>query len=283
MHERNMAVSGGVIMKTPGNFRWRDCRRQRTVVAWVGRHVLAEATEIPAHRLPGWQLLVVERGAVHCTDDGRPVVVRGGQAWLSPPGARLEGRLPVVRGRLWWIGFAPTQGVSAAVGTAVLRLLRARARRIMSVPAHWLQTCRDVDAAAEAQHRLGLLAAGLTLLAALDGDDAVEANDSAIAVALAAMTADPQRDWSVVALARTAGLAPSRFHERFRAVVGQSPHDLLLDQRCAGVADALRTDHATVAAIAARWGFASAQHCARAFRRRYGCTPAAWRARSSGG
>ncbi len=58
---------------------------------------------------------------------------------------------------------------------------------------------------------------------------------------------------------------------------GRSPYQLILDRRFAHACEALQLDNATIAAIARRCGFADQRQFARAFAKRFGCTPSAYR------
>ncbi|MEM6314969.1 MAG: helix-turn-helix transcriptional regulator, partial [Planctomycetota bacterium] len=74
------------------------------------------------------------------------------------------------------------------------------------------------------------------------------------------------------------GLGRSRVHQLFRRHVGQSPGAYLLHRRLRVAADRLRETGDDVTDIALDLEFASSQHLATAFRRRYGLSPTAFRA-----
>ncbi len=81
-------------------------------------------------------------------------------------------------------------------------------------------------------------------------------------------------------LARRAGLAPSRFHERFLAEAGESPARWVARRRLELARARLRAGE-PVTRIALDLGFASSQHFATAFRRVYGVAPSAWAKRAA--
>lgn len=81
-------------------------------------------------------------------------------------------------------------------------------------------------------------------------------------------------------MAAQVGLSPGRFATLFRRCTGRTPIEHLTLLRLEAAADRLIGDRtATVAAVAAAFGFCSAQYFSVLFRRRYGRSPAAWRRR----
>ena len=85
------------------------------------------------------------------------------------------------------------------------------------------------------------------------------------------------RRWSLAGLAREVGLSPAALGRLFRAEVGQSPIAYLISLRLGFAGDLLRTTDQSVGAIAAQVGYADAFLFSRQFRRKYGCSPVAWR------
>lgn len=74
------------------------------------------------------------------------------------------------------------------------------------------------------------------------------------------------------------GLGRSRFAELFQRVMGVSFGRFETDARLAGAATALRRAQDPVKAVAAAWGFYDVSHFHHVFARRFGHTPAAYRA-----
>lgn len=103
------------------------------------------------------------------------------------------------------------------------------------------------------------------------------ARDPAVGRALAAMHARPQRDWSMVDLAREAGLSRSTLTERFKHYLGKPPMAYLSNWRLNLGADALRTTSRGVAEIAGEVGYESEAAFNRAFKRAFGTPPARFR------
>jgi AraC-like DNA-binding protein len=79
------------------------------------------------------------------------------------------------------------------------------------------------------------------------------------------------------ALARVAGLSPSRFNALFRSAVGLSPLDYLLRRRVQRAQQLLIATDLDVAVIAERVGFADPFYFSRLFKRRCGATPSDYR------
>ena len=82
---------------------------------------------------------------------------------------------------------------------------------------------------------------------------------------------------TVRALARSAGMGLSRFHEQFRWETGCTPAERLLVTRLDRAEDLLRETSLPIAEIALAVGFSDQSALTRSFRRRRGTTPAAVR------
>lgn len=104
---------------------------------------------------------------------------------------------------------------------------------------------------------------------------AAAAGDRRIAAALQAIHSRYRQALDVEALAREAGMSRSRFVQRFRAVVGSSPHSYLVNYRI-GVAQQLLSRRLPVKAVAERVGYATASAFVRKFKEVVGTSPAAW-------
>ena len=103
------------------------------------------------------------------------------------------------------------------------------------------------------------------------------ARDRHVGNALAAIHAKPERAWTVEELGRIAGLSRSALHERFVAVLGQTPGQYLARWRVQVGAELLRETQSPVLSIAQDVGYASEAAFSRAFKRITGLPPAAWR------
>lgn len=191
----------------------------------------------------------------------------------EPLTARLVAELPELIRVDAWDG-----GRSGAFGT-VLRLLADEARTlepggeavmtrladvlVIHVLRQWLRTSSD---------------ASTGWLAAL--------RDPHVGRALARLHARPEHDWSLVELARQAGMSRSAFAERFTALLGEPPMRYLAGWRLEQAYTALTTTTDSVAAISRQVGYGSEAAFGRAFKRHHGTSPGAVRrsgpARSAG-
>jgi PAS domain S-box-containing protein len=80
-------------------------------------------------------------------------------------------------------------------------------------------------------------------------------------------------------LAETAGLSPSQFDRRFKALFGMTPREYLLRVRTDAAAHALATTDRPVGEIALDCGFYDQSSFGKLFRRRVGVTPVEYRRR----
>ncbi len=103
-------------------------------------------------------------------------------------------------------------------------------------------------------------------------------HDPALAPALACLHARPEHPWTVSELAHEAAVSRSLLDQRFRDVLGLSPIRYLTEWRMHIATDLLASTDLTVAQIAKRTGYDSQEAFSRAFKRRMGSAPSAWRA-----
>jgi AraC-like DNA-binding protein/predicted transcriptional regulator YdeE len=90
-------------------------------------------------------------------------------------------------------------------------------------------------------------------------------------------------DLSVGAMAERAGYSAAHFARLFSAVAGESPAGWLTGRRVARAAERLRAGRSHVLDIALDCGFTDVTTFARAFRRRTGLSPSAYRRAAGGG
>ena len=98
--------------------------------------------------------------------------------------------------------------------------------------------------------------------------------------ALAALHAQPGRDWTAVSLAAATSVSPATLARRFVARVGQTPAAYLTGWRMDLAAQRLRDTDDTVGAIGRSLGYTSEYAFNRAFTRARGIPPGRYRARS---
>lgn len=101
--------------------------------------------------------------------------------------------------------------------------------------------------------------------------------DPPLARCLAAIHADPDRDWTVADLSTAAGLSRSTLTSRFAAVLATTPRRYVAEWRLFRARQALRTTSNKIAAIAYEAGYSSEAAFSRAFARAFGMPPARWR------
>jgi LacI family transcriptional regulator len=82
---------------------------------------------------------------------------------------------------------------------------------------------------------------------------------------------------------RAVPMSRTLLERKFKALLGQTPHEHILRTRLARVRAMLASTDLSVAMIADRTGFQHAEYLSVAFRRETGLTPTAWRARNRGG
>lgn len=103
--------------------------------------------------------------------------------------------------------------------------------------------------------------------------------DPRVGPALRLMHGDVARRWTVGDLAAAVAMSRTSFSERFRIRVGVPPLDYLIGWRMTLARAALRDGTATLAEIASRIGYDSDTALSLAFKRRFGESPAHYRAR----
>jgi AraC-like DNA-binding protein len=101
--------------------------------------------------------------------------------------------------------------------------------------------------------------------------------DRKVARALGLLQTDPAKRWTVERLARTVGLSRAAFARRFAAVSGRSPLRYLTELRLALAASLLETTDDSLAELAQRVGYTSEFAFSRAFKRKHGLAPGAFR------
>jgi AraC-like DNA-binding protein len=86
-----------------------------------------------------------------------------------------------------------------------------------------------------------------------------------------------EEQWTVERMAKVAAMSRSAFADRFNSLVGVAPMRYVADLRLARAGRLLRSTDRTVADIAVRVGYGSESTLGRAFRARFGVTPAEFR------
>ncbi|MDI6101828.1 AraC family transcriptional regulator [Actinoplanes sp. NEAU-A12] len=106
--------------------------------------------------------------------------------------------------------------------------------------------------------------------------------DPVTGAALQAIHREPERDWTVAALAAEGGLSRAPFARRFTDLLGRPPMTYLTWWRLTVAAGLLRRTDTTVGAIAGQVGYGSEFAFAAAFKRRFGIPPGRYRRHARG-
>ncbi|MGX5697071.1 helix-turn-helix domain-containing protein [Agromyces soli] len=93
---------------------------------------------------------------------------------------------------------------------------------------------------------------------------------------IAAIHDAPGHDWTVERLASVGAMSRSTFAERFRNALGRSPVDYVTEVRI-DAAKRMLDAGSTISYVSRELGYGSDEGFSRAFRRRTGVTPSAWR------
>jgi AraC-like DNA-binding protein len=101
--------------------------------------------------------------------------------------------------------------------------------------------------------------------------------DPLVGAALALLHAQPARPWTLADLAREAATSRTILSERFSQAVGLAPMQYLTEWRLQLAAEQLASGSRKVAVVGAEVGYESEAAFSRAFKRRTGYAPAAWR------
>ncbi len=104
--------------------------------------------------------------------------------------------------------------------------------------------------------------------------------DPQVAAALAHVHRSPERRWTNASLAAGVGMSRSRFAARFTRLVGEPPLGYLSRWRLLTAAGLLHDSALSLGEIAARVGYESEAAFSKAFKRRFGSPPGAYRRRA---
>jgi AraC family transcriptional regulator, alkane utilization regulator len=105
--------------------------------------------------------------------------------------------------------------------------------------------------------------------------------DPHVGQALGLIHQSPARPWTVQSLGRAVGLSRSTLAERFSALIGQPPMQYLTQWRLALAAHQLQVSQRPAGSVAEEVGYDSVAAFGRAFKRKFGMPPAAWRRRGA--
>jgi transcriptional regulator GlxA family with amidase domain len=109
--------------------------------------------------------------------------------------------------------------------------------------------------------------------------EALPTDNSVVRTAMNAITAQPQADHSLRALATAAGVSPRHLSRLFLAETGYTPHHFIERTRLEAACVMLNSGRASLDQIAERSGIGSSESLRRLFKRELGITPATYRRR----
>lgn len=177
-----------------------------------------------------------------------------------------------------WLKLPPVAGVPGLAGVHVVHpALRARITGVFR------ELHRDVRLTGLWRHELAMNALERVLLACWEGLRTVRGRppDPRVQAAQEWIAGHPAEPVTVADLAQQAHLSPSRFAHLFRHETGQSVIDCVLHTRLREAAKLLEQTPSPIKEIAYACGFGSPFYFSAQFRKRYGSSPRAWRARPS--
>jgi AraC-like DNA-binding protein len=105
--------------------------------------------------------------------------------------------------------------------------------------------------------------------------------DRQVGAALALVHRAPERGWTNASLAEAVGMSRSRFAARFAALVGEPPLAYVSRWRLETAAGLLQDGALSLGEVAASVGYESEAAFSKAFRRRFGTPPGAYRRRAA--
>ncbi|HEV7650932.1 MAG TPA: AraC family transcriptional regulator [Actinophytocola sp.] len=224
-------------------------------------------------------------------------VILPGEECRTPDGGHLTG-LTDLGVRTWGDDLdGPTimlTGTYGMNGEASLRLLAALPAMIVLRAAEWssplvpllaAEIVRDVPGQETVLDRLLdllLISALRTWFARPEAPAWYRAHaDPVVGHALRLLQHQPAEPWTVGKLAANAGVSRAALARRFTAAVGEAPVTYLTGWRLALAADLLRQrPELTIGAVARQVGYGSSFALSTAFKREYGRSPQAYRART---
>ncbi len=257
----------------------------------AGETVLTSDTGTDIHRPHGldvWTLNYTRAGIGRVDAGARRLLVRPGDLLLFRPGVvndygRDSQRLHWVH--LWTVFHPPDDWQRWLAwpewtsGIMRLDVADARARRKIML------LLQEMVAVMKTHHRqrdeiaMGLLLAVLVWCDTANPLSGRRQLDPRIQRVIAHLCDHHAAPFCIAELAEMVGLSASRFSHLFRDQMGTSPMQFLEGERMTRACDLLLMTGEPVGAIAVQVGFEDQAYFTRVFRRRFGCTPRAYRRR----
>lgn len=232
------------------------------------------AAQLPLHAHPSWTLSVLLAGGFEERYAGARTTQHCGDfaVLLREPGELHADRFAAAGAHVLVLEF-PDAFIKRAGPLAIGKdALTGAALEVMSRSLHRELLCTDSGQA------LALEGLALQLLATLVRAASVRGEDDLVARAQALLAARfRESELRIGELASQLDIHPVALARAFRARVGTSPGDYLRGLRLAWARGELAASARPLAAIALAAGFADQSHFTRAFRQRFGVTPARFR------
>lgn len=161
--------------------------------------------------------------------------------------------------------------------------LEPRARDVVRARLGELANLRARPGTAGAVEAVGLSIAVLAELARirLDSGAPASAFSPAVRRTVLLLSREPQRPWAMAELAAEVGHSVSHLHREFRAQLGSTPMAWLARTRAEVAASLLVQTDRSIAWVGQQVGWPDPNYFSRCFRRAYGMSPTAYRARNA--
>ena len=178
----------------------------------------------------------------------------------------------------WWFEFRPVEPVRlpmlAVMRAPILGNEPARLRAVFDSlhSENLADRCAANAGLQSLLHEWWSVAGGI-------GETVEPRGHAAVEPLINAMHRHPERAWTLVEMARLAGMSISSLRAAFQKTTGESPARVRNSLRLAHAFERLRTGTRTVAEVADEMGFCDPFHFSKAFRREFGFPPSAMRRR----
>lgn len=250
---------------------------------------------LPEHTHDSIELCFCSRGSLVFECEGRTHTLLPNNVFLTQPGDRHHLVTNHKGMRMYWLFFKyPAKGrtvlgLSAAETSALVRRLRAIDAHVFAISPSIRQLFRDVFRAykeiGKGPYRTIVLRT-LLLKILLETIDSADNRPTLKALAKISQIAKlisrrPAHRFTIAEMARHAKLSESRFTALFRQVIGLPPYAYLTTRRLEKAKELLATSKKSIGEIARELKFSSSQHLATQFRKTYGLTASAWRAKTA--
>ncbi len=286
------------ICRTPDRQTWSDADCLLSEVRHVGWTAPRAATTygLSAHQHAGWEICWLRRGTVDWWAGTDAHHVPAGSVYVTRPG-EMHGGLhdSLTPCDLFWLELIPPKngrwpGLAAATTADLERDLSTLPHRVFTGDVGLTTLWKDLlalhqpppaDTATDPHRVLAARATVHLILARVmqcSRRHAAQVVTPSEAIMRALQLAATTQTTGVAALAREAGLSPSRFHARFLAEVGEPPADWLRRRRIERAKFRLATTDQAITTLALDLDFPSSQHFATVFKRLVGMTPRHYRA-----